>query len=91
VGDRLTIGTAEFAVTQPRMPCFKLTFRFRRSDMVKHFLQSGRPGFYLAVVRQGTISAGQRVTLTPGSPRGDSIAEIARRKAKAKANDAGDA
>ncbi len=31
IGDRLRIGTAEFIVTQPRMPCFKLGIRFRTS------------------------------------------------------------
>jgi MOSC domain-containing protein YiiM len=44
IGDRLRIGSAEFVVTQPRMPCFKLGIRFNRSDMVKRFLQSGRTG-----------------------------------------------
>ncbi len=48
VGDRFRIGSAEFVVTQPRMPCFKLGIRFNRPDMVKRFLESGRTGFYLA-------------------------------------------
>ena len=33
IGDRVRIGSAEFVVTQPRMPCFKLGIRFNRSDM----------------------------------------------------------
>src|SRR6266849_6766284 len=41
IGDRFRIGSAEFAVTQPRMPCFKLGIRFGRPDR----LLSGRdPG-----------------------------------------------
>jgi MOSC domain-containing protein YiiM len=28
IGDRLRVGSAEFVVTQPRMPCFKLGIRF---------------------------------------------------------------
>src|SRR4051795_10501685 len=35
VGDVLRIGTAEFMVTQPRLPCYKLNLRFQRPDMVK--------------------------------------------------------
>jgi hypothetical protein len=35
VGDRLKIGSAELAVTQPRLPCYKLGIRFGRADMVK--------------------------------------------------------
>ena len=30
IGDRLRVGSAEFVVTQPRMPCFKLGIRFGR-------------------------------------------------------------
>src|SRR5881227_3172683 len=37
IGDRLAIGTAEFMVTQPRIPCFKLAIRFNRTDIVKRF------------------------------------------------------
>jgi MOSC domain-containing protein YiiM len=53
IGDRLRVGSAEFIVTQPRMPCFKLGIRFGHPDMVKRFLRSGRTGFYLAVLREG--------------------------------------
>jgi len=30
IGDRLRIGSADFLVTQPRMPCYKLGIRFTR-------------------------------------------------------------
>jgi MOSC domain-containing protein YiiM len=60
IGDRLRVGSAEFVVTQPRMPCYKLGVRFSRADMVKRFLQSGRPGFYLAVLREGEVGSGIR-------------------------------
>ena len=58
IGDRFRVGSAEFVVTQPRMPCFKLGIRFDRSDIVKRFLQSGRTGFYFAVLREGEVTAG---------------------------------
>jgi MOSC domain-containing protein YiiM len=61
IGDRFRAGSAEFVVTQPRMPCYKLGIRFNRPDMVKRFLASGRTGFYLAVLREGEIAAGQTV------------------------------
>ena len=38
IGDRLRIGTAEFVVTQPRLPCFKLGIRFDDAGMVRRFL-----------------------------------------------------
>ncbi len=61
IGDRLRAGSAEFLVTQPRVPCYKLGIRFGRDDMVKRFLRSGRSGFYLAVVREGEVAPGGRV------------------------------
>ncbi|MBW8877965.1 MAG: MOSC domain-containing protein [Acidobacteria bacterium] len=58
VGDRFRAGTAEFVVAQPRTPCFKLALKFDRDDVVDRFLESGRPGFYLAVVKEGELGAG---------------------------------
>jgi len=63
-GDLLEIGTATFAVTVPRMPCYKLGVRFDRLDMVKRFWRSRRSGFYLSIVREGTIAAGDEIRLT---------------------------
>ena len=61
IGDRIRAGSAEFVVTQPRMPCFKLALRFGRPDMVKRFHRSGRTGFYLAVAQEGEVAAGDPV------------------------------
>jgi MOSC domain-containing protein YiiM len=61
IGDRFTIGTAEVVVTQPRLPCFKLNLKFDREDMVKRFLESRRTGFYLRVLREGQIGAGDEI------------------------------
>jgi MOSC domain-containing protein YiiM len=77
IGDRIQIGSAEFLVTQPRMPCFKLGIRFGRDDMVKRFLRSGRTGFYLAVLREGEVEAGDRVEFTLHDDRALSVADIA--------------
>jgi MOSC domain-containing protein YiiM len=77
IGDRIQVGSAEFLVTQPRMPCFKLAIRFARDDMVKRFLDSGRAGFYLAVLREGEVGAGDRIEFTARNDRGVSVADIA--------------
>ena len=61
IGDRFRVGSAEFRVTQPRMPCYKLGVRFGRDDMVKRFLSSGRPGFYLSVLREGEVAQGDLI------------------------------
>jgi MOSC domain-containing protein YiiM len=76
VGDRLRVGSAEFTVTQPRMPCFKLGIRFDSPAMVKRFLQSNRTGFYLAVFREGEVGAGDPIEREENRERGLTIADI---------------
>jgi MOSC domain-containing protein YiiM len=76
IGDQLTVGSAQFVVTQPRMPCFKLGIRFGRPDMVKRFLRSGRTGFYLGVAREGEVTAGDVVTLIARHDPAVTVAEI---------------
>jgi MOSC domain-containing protein YiiM len=61
IGDRFTIGSAEVVVTQPRLPCFKLNLKFDRDDMVKRFLASHYSGFYLRVLREGEVGAGDEI------------------------------
>jgi MOSC domain-containing protein YiiM len=74
IGDHLEAGTALFEVTQPRFPCFKLGNKFGTQAFVKQFAQSGRSGFYLAVVREGVIAAGDAVRLSTRSPDGPTVA-----------------
>ena len=79
IGDRLQIGSAEFIVTQPRMPCFKLGIRFNDMKMVKRFLESKRTGFYLAVVREGEVNAGDEIYFKAQPEDGVTIADIVNR------------
>jgi MOSC domain-containing protein YiiM len=76
IGDRLRVGSSEFVVTQPRMPCFKLGIRFNRPDIVKQFLQSGRAGFYLAVLKEGEVTAGDSIELLKRDDHGITVADI---------------
>lgn len=76
IGDRLRVGTAVVVVTQPRMPCYKLGIRFERDDMVKRFLASGRSGFYLAVEKEGEVSAGADIEILSRDPHEVRVADI---------------
>jgi MOSC domain-containing protein YiiM len=77
IGDRIRIGSADFVVTQPRMPCFKLGIRFGQADMVKRFLRSGRTGFYLAVLREGEVARGDLIEFAGRDDHGVTVADIA--------------
>src|SRR3990172_7748798 len=78
IGDRFRIGTAEVVVTQPRLPCFKLGVRFGRPDMVKRFLASRRTGFYLAVLEEGEVGAGDGIALISRGEAPVTVAAITR-------------
>jgi MOSC domain-containing protein YiiM len=75
IGDRFRVGSAEFVVTH-RMPCFKLGIRFDRPDIVKRFLQSGRSGFYFAVLKEGEVSAGNSIELLKREEGGITVADV---------------
>jgi MOSC domain-containing protein YiiM len=78
LGDRFSMGTAEVVVTQPRLPCYKLGIRFGSDDMPKRFLASGRTGFYVAVVREGEVGAGDEMKLIAREANAVPVSEIAR-------------
>jgi MOSC domain-containing protein YiiM len=76
IGDRIQIGSAEFQVTQPRQPCFKLGIRFGSNGMVKRFVLSGRPGFYVSVLREGEIGRGDAITVLERAANSISVGDI---------------
>ena len=78
IGDQLSLGSAEVVVSQPRLPCYKLGIRFKLDDMAKRFLASQRPGFYLAVIREGEVGPGDEVIVLDHDPNSISVSEINR-------------
>ena len=78
LGDQFSVGSAEVVVRQPRLPCYKLGVRFGRDEMVKRFLASGRTGFYLAVIREGEVGAGDEIKEMARDPNAVPISEITR-------------
>jgi len=78
VGDQFRVGTAEVMVTQPRMPCYKLGIRFGRADIIKRFLVSERSGFYLSVMKEGEVAAGDEFQLLAKNASGVRVVDITR-------------
>jgi len=78
LGDRFSVGSAEVIVTQPRVPCFKLALRFESDDMVKRFFASRLSGFYLAVVREGDVGAGDEIRVISRDPNEVPVSETTR-------------
>jgi MOSC domain-containing protein YiiM len=78
IGERLRIGSAVMRVTGPRIPCYKLGVKFERDDMVKRFLASERTGFYLAVVEEGDVAAGDPIERVGQASHDVTVSEIVR-------------
>ncbi len=58
IGDVFRVGGALVEVTQPRVPCFKLGIRVGIEGFQKQFARSCRVGFYLRVLEEGEVGAG---------------------------------
>jgi len=63
LGDRWAIGQVELEVTAAREPCATLARRHRVPDLVKVVRGNGRGGWYLRVLREGTIEPAMGIEL----------------------------
>ena len=63
VGDYIHIGEVTLQVTSPRIPCGTFATRMGDPQWVKKFRAAERPGLYVRVVKEGTIQAGDLVTV----------------------------
>jgi len=79
IGDIYRIGSAVLQVTQPRSPCFKLAAHLGLPDFPKSFLASGRSGFYLRVLEEGDLGAGDAIERISSPPTGLTVLEASLR------------
>ena len=68
IGDVFRVGDALVEVTQPRTPCYKLGIKVGMARFPKLFLASGRVGFYLRVLREGEVGAGDVIERVESDP-----------------------
>ncbi|WP_437399624.1 MOSC domain-containing protein [Flagellimonas lutimaris] len=67
IGSTYKLGTALVQITQPREPCYKLGIRFGNQDILKQFIDHGRPGTYVRILEPGTVSIGDTMELVEES------------------------
>ena len=75
IGDRYRIGDAEFEVTQPRVTCYRVAMRLGEPELPALLVSHHRPGFYMRVVREGPIRAGDRIVQTRTGPHALTVAD----------------
>jgi MOSC domain-containing protein YiiM len=61
IGDVFRVGEALVEVSQPRVPCFKLGLKMGDPKFVKYFLESEWVGFYVRVLAEGLVAAGDPI------------------------------
>jgi MOSC domain-containing protein YiiM/ferredoxin-NADP reductase len=76
IGDRYQIGDALFEVTQPRVTCYRVGIRMNEPRMPALLTSSGRPGFYLRVLREGEVGAGDEIVRVGEANERMTVAEI---------------
>lgn len=76
IGDQYRIGSVVFEVSQPRIPCFKLAARMNDNRITKLFFNSGKLGFYMRVLEEGNIIAGDEITTVKKHELGLSITKV---------------
>src|SRR5881227_3314553 len=76
VGDRYRVGGALLEVTQPRVTCYRVGIRMNEPRMPALLVAHGRPGFYLRVLEEGEVEAGDEIVLVAAGPERVSVFEI---------------
>ncbi len=75
IGDRYQVGEAEFEVTQPRVTCYRVGMRFGQPELPALLVSHHRPGFYMRVITEGQIQAGDPIIKTRTGPGALSVAD----------------
>ena len=76
IGDRYRIGDAVFEVTQPRVTCYRVGVRMDEPQMPSLLVSHRRPGFYLRVLQEGEVQAGDEITKLTTGPEAMTVAEM---------------
>lgn len=76
IGDRYRIGEAVFEVTQPRVTCFRVGMRLGEPQLPSLLVAHRRPGFYLRVLAEGLVQAGDAIVKVADGPHRLSVAAI---------------
>jgi MOSC domain-containing protein YiiM len=78
VGDYIHVGEVTLQVTSPRIPCGTFATRMGDPQWVKKFRAAERPGLYCRVIKEGTVKAGDPVSVEKYTGETISIVEMYR-------------
>ncbi|WP_194896781.1 MOSC and FAD-binding oxidoreductase domain-containing protein [Catenulispora pinisilvae] len=75
IGDRYRIGDAVFEVTQPRVTCYRVGLRLGEPQMAALLVSHHRPGFYMRVLTEGRVRAGDEIAKIASGPEAMTVAQ----------------
>ena len=78
IGDIFRTGSVRIQVSQPRVPCFKLSAKHSRPTLEEEVKSSGFTGFYFRVLTPGVVTKGDVLVLETPHPMGVTIQEANR-------------
>jgi ferredoxin-NADP reductase/MOSC domain-containing protein YiiM len=76
IGDRYRIGAALFEVTQPRVTCYRVGIRMDEPAMPSLLVAHHRPGFYLRVLEEGPVQAGDAIVKVADGAERLTVADV---------------
>ncbi len=76
IGDRFEIGGALVEVSQPRVTCYRVGLRMGEPQLPALLVSHRRPGFYLRVLREGLVEAGDVVVQVHADPAQMTVADV---------------
>jgi len=76
IGDRYQVGDALFEVSQPRVTCYRVGLRLGEPQLPALLVSHHRPGFYLRVLREGAVEAGDPILKVATGPEQMTVADV---------------
>ncbi len=76
IGDRVEIGQALFEVSQPRVTCYRVGIRMDDPRIPAMLVAHHRPGFYLRVLREGAVQAGDDIVTVARGDEAMTVSEV---------------
>jgi MOSC domain-containing protein YiiM len=76
IGNIYQVGSVKLQAIQPRFPCYKLNIRFGHEDMLQQFAHEQKHGTYFKVVQEGSLQAGDSISLVERSKHNVSIQQV---------------
>ena len=76
IGDEFRISKAILKVTQPRIPCYKISIKMNEKNFMKYFIEHNYLGIYMKVINDGIIKKGDEIELTYREPNSMTVHDI---------------